>query len=136
MRPKHIVVLLDSNEDNRAVLKFMIETRGFEALTASSIPEAVLHCRHRNVRLVVAQLADAGHCGNPLVAQVKAINTDTTVLLLSDTVRAGELAYTADAFLGKMQQTPANVFDRVKSLTARKRGPKSVRPVIAQELVG
>jgi hypothetical protein len=51
------------------------------------------------------------------------------MILTSDTVRPGERAHRADAFLAKGCCTPSELIERIRVMSARKRGPrKAVQP--------
>jgi CheY-like chemotaxis protein len=73
--------------------------------------------------------------GNTLIGHLKEISPDTPMILTSETVRAGERAHRADAFLAKGCCTPADLIERIRVMSARKRGPrKAVQPVAARPL--
>ena len=57
------------------------------------------------------------------------------MILTSDTVRAGERAHRADAFLSKGCCSPTEMIERIRVMSARKRGPrKAAQPAIAPSM--
>jgi hypothetical protein len=62
--------------------------------------------------------------GNTLIGHLKEISPEVPMILTSDTVRAGERAHRADAFLAKGCCSPADLIERIRVMSARKRGPR------------
>jgi two-component system response regulator CpxR len=66
--------------------------------------------------------------GNALIGQLKEISPEVPMILTSDTVRAGERAHRADAFLAKGCCSPVELIERIRIMSARKRGPRKAVP--------
>jgi CheY-like chemotaxis protein len=135
MRPRKVVLLVDPDEVVLGIRKFMLTTRGLAISEATGSAEAIQIFTASHVDLVVTSLALDDMDGNELILRLKAINPLVPMMLISDTVRAGERAHGADCFLGKNDLTPSIVLDRIKVMCQRKRGPRKVLPVVTQEWV-
>ena len=136
MRPRKLILCMDTNERSLAVRRFLLETRGFRAIAATSLQQAAEILSTQQVDLVVAELRLPQFDGNAMIAQLKQLLPEMPMLLTSDSVRAGERPHQADAFLGKGNSSPAEMIERIRVMSARKRGPKrATQPRPAQLLI-
>ncbi len=124
MRPRKVILCIDSSERALAVRSFLLETRGFRAITASNTQQAVEILSTQHVDLVVAELRLPQLDGNTLIGQLKQWMPELPMILTSESVRVGERPHQADAFLGKGNASPAELIERIRVMSARKRGPK------------
>lgn len=124
MRPKKTILCVDDNEQALAVRKFLLETRGYRVVTASSGREALEIFQNRGVDLVLGDLIMPQMDGNEMVQRMKEIAPEVPMMLLSGTVKAFDRACHADAFLPKGACTPVEMLERIRVMIARKRGPK------------
>jgi CheY-like chemotaxis protein len=124
MRPKKIILCVDDNEQTLSVRKFLLETRGYRVYTALNGPEAITLFSSTQVDLVLTDLGLPQMDGNALIGHLKEISPEVPMILTSDTVRAGERAHRADAFLAKGCCSPADLIERIRTMSARKRGPR------------
>jgi CheY-like chemotaxis protein len=132
MRPKKTILCVDDNEQTLSVRKFLLETRGYRVLTATSGHEAISQFSSTQIDLVLTDLGLPQMDGNALIGHLKEISPEVPMILTSDTVRAGERAHRADAFLAKGCYTPTELIERIRVMSARKRGPrKAVAPTHA-----
>lgn len=131
MRPKKVILCVDNNEQTLSVRKFLLETRGYRVLAATSSQQA-LEVLERTVPgtldLLIADLLLPGMDGNELVRRAKQIHPALPALLVSGTVAAQDRALAADAFLPKGAGTSVELLERIRILVARKRGPKKHVP--------
>ena len=67
MRPKKTILCVDDNEQALSVRKFMLETRGYRVLTASSSAQALEIFREGGIDLVLSDLIMPLMDGNELV---------------------------------------------------------------------
>lgn len=134
MRPKKIVLCADANELALSVRKFFLETRGFKVLAAKSMSLAMKIFQGSPVDVVVVEQDFPGGGGNVLIGRMKALRSDTPMILTSRVLNCGDITHGADAFLGKNYNSPIDVLERVRTMCARKRGPKPAR-VVTQEMV-
>ncbi len=131
MRPKKVILCVDSNEQTLSVRAFLLETRGYRVISAATSQEA-LEVLERIVPgtldLLIADLLLPGMDGNELVRRAKQMHPTLPTLIVSGTVAAYDRALAADAFLPKGAGTAAELLERIRVLVARKRGPKKHVP--------
>ena len=109
--------------------KFLLETRGYRVLTATNGQDAITLFSSSQIDLVLTDLGLPQMDGNALIGHLKEISPEVPMILTSDTVRPGERAHRADAFLAKGSCTPSELIERISVMSARKRGPrKAVQP--------
>jgi CheY-like chemotaxis protein len=129
MRPKKTILCVDDNEQTLSVRKFLLETRGYRVYTAINGQDAISLFSETHIDLVLTDLGLPQMDGNALIGHLKEISPEVPMILTSDTVRAGERAHRADAFLAKGCCSPVELIERIRVMSARKRGPrKAVAP--------
>ena len=134
MRPKKVILCVDDNEQTLSVRTFLLETRGYRVLTATTSGEALdilEQTAQGTLDLLIADLLLPGMDGNELVRRAKQMHPTLPTLIVSGTVGAYERALAADAFLPKGANSAVELLDRIKVLVARKRGPKKQLPTQA-----
>jgi CheY-like chemotaxis protein len=129
MRPKKTILCVDDNEQALSVRKFLLETRGYRVHTALSAQEAIALFTSTQIDLVLADLGLPQMDGNTLIGRLKEISPEVPMILTSDTVRAGDRAHRADLFLTKGSCSSAELIERIRMMSARKRGPRKSTPV-------
>ena len=133
MRPRKKILLVDNNEQVLSVRKFMLETRGYRVITATTSAgalEQVEAALPGSIDLLLADIILPGMDGNELVRRAKQMQPALPALLVSAAVSNFDRASAADAFLPKGACSTAEMLDRIRVLVARKRGPKKqVQPV-------
>ena len=131
MRPKKVILCVDDNETSLSVRTFLLETRGYRVLAATSSQQAI-EILERTVPgtldLLIADLLLPGMDGNELVRRAKQMHPMLPALIVSGTVTTFERALAADAFLPKGAGSAAELLERIRVLVARKRGPKKHIP--------
>ena len=132
MRPKKIVLCVNDNQDELSVLKFMLHTNGYRVLASSSGEEAILLFTENLVDLVMADVEMPRMNGIELVNRLKQIASHIPMILLGDPKKLAGVTWSADALLCK-STCHAKLLDRIKVMSARKRGPRkgSMRLVAA-----
>jgi CheY-like chemotaxis protein len=128
MRPKKTILCVDDNEQTLSVRKFLLETRGYRVFTAVSGQEAIGIFSSMQFDLVLTDLGMPQMDGNVLIGHLKEIAPEVPMILTSDTVRAGERAHRADAFLAKGCCSAAELIERIRVMSTRKRGPRKALP--------
>jgi len=124
MRPKKIILCVDDNEQELSVLKFMLETNGYRVVSATNGQDAIAVFGENSVDLVLADYGMPQMNGNQLVDRLKQIASHVPMILLGDPQRmAGEM-HAADAVLTKKACSPQELLERIKIMSARKRGPR------------
>jgi CheY-like chemotaxis protein len=124
MRPKKTILCVDDNEQTLSVRKFLLETRGYRVFTAVNGQDAIQVFSSTQIDLVLTDLGLPQMDGNALIGHLKEISPEVPMILTSDTVRAGERAHRADAFLAKGACSSADLIERIRVMSARKRGPR------------
>ena len=136
MRPKKVILCVDDNDQELSVMSFMLSTNGYRVISATSGHEAISLFARTQVDLVLADYAMPQMNGHQLVNRLKQIAGHVPMILLGDPqVMSGEI-HAADALLAKKHCTPQELLERIKVMSARKRGPRkgSLRPAAASEL--
>jgi len=124
MRPKKVILCVNDNEQELSVLKFMLATNGYRVISASTGQEAIGIFAETQVDLVLADFAMPQMNGNQLVDRLKQIAQHIPMILLGDPQRmAGEI-HAADALLAKKRCSAQELLERIKVMSARKRGPR------------
>jgi two-component system, OmpR family, response regulator CpxR len=124
MRPKKVILCVDDNEQDLSVLKFMLSTNGYRVLSANSGHEAVSLFAENLVDLVLADFFMPQMSGDQLVSRLKQIASHVPMILLGDPQKMNGQIHGADALLAKKTCTPQELLERVKIMSARKRGPR------------
>jgi CheY-like chemotaxis protein len=124
MRPKKVILCVDDNEQELSVLKFMLATNGYRVVSATNGREAIGIFSENSVDLVLADYSMQQMNGCQLVERLKQIAAHVPMILLGDPQKmAGEM-HAADALLAKKNCSPQELLERIKVMSARKRGPR------------
>ena len=131
MRPKKVILCVDDNEQELSVLKFMLSTNGYRVVSASTGQEAIGIFTATTVDLVLADFAMPQMDGSQLVSRLKQIASHVPMILLGDPQKMGSDIHPADALLAKKNCSAQELLERIKVISARKRGPRkgSIRVV-------
>jgi CheY-like chemotaxis protein len=124
MRPKKIILCVDDNEQELSVLKFMLATNGYRVVSACSGQEAIGLFAEMQVDLVLADFGMPQMNGNQLIDRLKQIASHVPMILLGDPQKMSCEMHAADALLAKKNCTPQELLERIKIMSARKRGPR------------
>jgi two-component system response regulator CpxR len=136
MRPKKVILCVDDNEQELSVLKFMLSTNGYRVISASNGQEAIGMFAETAVDLVLADFAMPQMNGNQLVYRLKQTAQHIPMILLGDPQKMGGDIHAADALLAKKNCSSQELLEKIKLMSARKRGPRkgSVRTSASVEL--
>ena len=136
MRPKKVILCVDDNEQELSVLKFMLATNGYRVLSASNGQEAIGIFAENAVDLVLTDFTMPQMNGSQLVDRLKQISSHVPMILLGDPQRMGGDIHVADALLAKKNCSAQELLEKIKVMSARKRGPRkgSVRAPQMTEL--
>jgi two-component system, OmpR family, response regulator CpxR len=123
MRPKKVILCVDDNEQELSVLKFMLSTNGYRVLAATTGQEAIeMFSEATQIDLVLADAAMPQMSGKQMIERMKHIASHVPMILLGDP-QSGEM-HVADAMLAKKNCSSQELLERVKVMSARKRGPR------------
>jgi two-component system, OmpR family, response regulator CpxR len=128
MRPKKVILCVDDNEQELSVLKFMLMTNGYKVVSASTGQEALGIFAETQVDLVLSDFAMPQMNGNQLVDRLKQMAAHVPMILLGDPQRMGGEMHAADALLAKKNCSAQELLERIKIMSARKRGPRKGTP--------
>jgi len=124
MRPKKVILCVDDNEQELSVLKFMLATNGYRVVSATSGQEAIGLFAKTSVDLVLADFAMPHMNGSQLVERLKQIASHVPMILLGDPQKMIADIHLADALLAKKNCSAQELLERIKVMSARKRGPR------------
>lgn len=114
MRPKKVILLVDDNEQDLSVLKFMLATNGYRVVSAPNGQQAISVFAENQVDLVLADYAMPQMNGNQLVGRLKQMASHVPMILLGDPQKmAGEM-HVADALLAKKSCSSQELLERIK----------------------
>jgi two-component system, OmpR family, response regulator CpxR len=136
MRPKKIILCVNGNEQELSVLKFTLTTNGYRVISAATGQEAIGAFSSAQVDLVLAEMNLPQMSGDQLVHRLKKIAAHVPMILLGDPQAAGGEIHVADAMLAKRNCSSMELLERIKVMSARKRGPRkgALRTQPASEL--
>jgi two-component system, OmpR family, response regulator CpxR len=124
MRPKKVILCVNHNEEELSVLKFMLATNGYRVMPASTGHEAISVFKEAAVDLVLAEFSMPQMNGKQLVERLKTIAAHVPMILLGDPQAMNSGIQVADALLAKKNCTSQELLERIKIMSARKRGPR------------
>jgi len=125
MRPKKVILCVDDNENDLSVLKFMLQTNGYRVLTATNGQEAIaVFAREQQIDLVLTDTQMPQMSGRQLVERLKRMAAHVPMILLGDAQVAGGELHVADAMLARRNCSTQELLERIKVMSARKRGPR------------
>jgi two-component system, OmpR family, response regulator CpxR len=124
MRPKKVILCVDDNEQELSVMSFMLSTNGYRVVTATSGHTAISIFSGMQVDLVLADFAMPQMNGHQLVNRLKQIAGHVPMILMGDPQAMSGEIHAADALLAKKNCSPQELLERIKVMSARKRGPR------------
>jgi len=125
MRPKKVILCVDDNEQELSVTKFMLETNGYRVLAAANGQEAIaLFSAAPQIDLVVADTTMPHMSGGQLVERLKRVKSYVPMMLLGDAQPASAEIHVADALVARKNCSTQELLERIKVMSARKRGPR------------
>jgi CheY-like chemotaxis protein len=124
MRPKKIILCVNDNEQELSVLKFMLATNGYRVVSANNGQEAIGVFSDLPVDLVLTDFAMPQMNGDQLVRRLKQIASHIPMILLGDPAKMEDHLHGADALLAKKNCSAQELLERIKVMSARKRGPR------------
>lgn len=124
MRPKKVLLLVDDSDQMLAVRRFLLETRGYKVLSASSGEQALELFRQGGIDLVLSDLVMPNMDGNQLIREMKQIDPEVPMIIFSGHVKSFGRGSQADAFLPKGFCSPVEMLEQIRLKISRKRGPR------------
>jgi len=125
MRPKKVLLCVDDNEQELSVTKFMLETNGYRVLAAANGQEAIaIFASAPQIDLVLADTTMPQMSGGQLVERLKRMRSYVPMMLLGDGQGASAEIHVADAMIARKNCSTQELLERIKVMSARKRGPR------------
>jgi len=125
MRPKKVILCVDDNEQELSVLKFMLQTNGYKVLAATNGQEAVAaFVSAAQVDLVVADSQMPQMSGSQLLERLKRIAGHVPMILLGEVPAGSAEIHSADPLTVRKNCSVQDLLERIKQMSARKRGPR------------
>jgi CheY-like chemotaxis protein len=129
MRPKKVILIVDDNEQELSVMSYLLDIHGYCVMPMASGDEALMIfsgtlARGGVIDLVIADFAMPQMNGSQLIARLKQIASHIPMILLGDPKAYAGQIHSADALLSKRLTTPEELLQRIKIMSARKRGPR------------
>lgn len=135
MRPKKIILCVDDNEQDLSVLKFTLTTNGYRVLSAGNGQEALQIFSENLVDLALVDYAMPQMNGDLLVSKLKQTASHVPVILLCDPQKMNGRVHAADALVSKKTCSSQELLERIKVMSARKRGPRKGTQRAAQNAI-
>ncbi len=123
MRPKKVILCVDDNEQDLSVLKFTLSTNGYRVLSTTDPQEALRLFSEHVVDLALVDYAMPQMNGDQLVGKLKQIAGHVPMILLGDPQKMNGQIHAADALAAK-KCSSQELLERIKVMSARKRGPR------------
>ena len=122
MRPKRICLCVGTDAAALGVLVFMLRTKGYAVLEAATAEAALSVAGQNDFDLLICFNGIDGQTGDGLICKVKELYPEKPAILIRQTAEASD---TCSANAQVVQPWNAmELLERVKVMTARKRGPR------------
>jgi CheY-like chemotaxis protein len=118
MCKKELILCVDDEENQLAVRKLVLESKGYAVLTAASGQQALALLAQHQVDLVLSDHLMPGLTGTELARQIKAQMPELPVILISAVNEIPADAAYADLFMSKLDG-PMAMCENIASMLAR-----------------
>jgi CheY-like chemotaxis protein len=118
MCKKELILCVDDEENQLAVRKLVLESKGYAVLTAPSGQQALVLLAQHPVDLVLSDHLMPGLTGTELARQIKAQRPELPVILISAVNEIPADAAYADLFMSKLDG-PVAMCDNISAMLAR-----------------
>lgn len=125
MRPKKVILCVNDNEQDISVLRFMLATNGYRVLSAANSQEAIaVFATAPQIDLVLANATTSQMSGAQLAERLKRMRPTVPMILFGDAQAVNSEIHVADAVLARRTCSTQELLERIKVMSARKRGPR------------
>lgn len=97
------ILCVDDSEDILLICRTVLESGGYQVLTAADGPEALRLLHEHSVHAAVIDSAMPGMCGQELAREIKRIAANVPVIMFSSSERPAESSPDVDSYLSKGQ---------------------------------
>jgi len=101
-QPRPSVLCVDDSEDILLICRTVLESGGYQVLTAANGPEALRLLHEHSVDAAVIDSVMPGMCGADLAREIKRV-ANVPVIMFSSSERPAELVEFVDSYLSKGQ---------------------------------
>lgn len=134
MRPRRVVVLIDDQEKRRGLRRFMLDVRGFAVadVAPAELPEQKEELRVQWLDGADVVVIDASaSAARKLSARCCEASPETRILVITADAAWNDVC--ADGWIERKSATSGALYETVRKLAQRRRGPKkaSVRAATA-----
>lgn len=123
MTVKKTILCVD-DEHSLSIQKLTLETRGYRVVTCNTAVEALRIFNLGSVDLVLSNVELPDAPATELVKRIKALSPEIPVVLLSAQKWAFHTDAPVDLMLKKGAYAPAELFDGIRLLLVKRRGPR------------
>ena len=130
--PAKLILCVDDDEISLSVLAFTLRTNHYRVLTATNGPAAITLFAENDVDMVLTDHLMPNMDGASLVMKLKEIGPYIPMVILGDPQKMYGQVHSADVLLSKKRCSTLELLERVRIMSARKRGPRrQIRKPIA-----
>lgn len=127
--------MIDSDENTLSIRRFLLETHRYPVSGATTSAEAVQLAEECAPEVIVAAWPFAAADLGRLLNQLHEILPGVPSILICEYVSDRPEGVVADAVMLKGECSSAEILDRVKVLSARKRGPKKTVATVNRMMI-
>jgi CheY-like chemotaxis protein len=102
-QPRPSVLCVDDSEDILLICRTVLESGGYQVLTAANGPEALRLLQSHSVDAAVIDSVMPGMCGHDLAREIKRAAANIPVIMFSSSERSYEAGEFVDSYLSKGQ---------------------------------
>ena len=124
MRPKKTILCVASSEQDLSTLAFQLGIWGYRPLKAGTDSEAIQLLNQNQIDLVISDYIVSQKTGNEIIGRMKQISPHVPMILLGDPSKMNGVCLHADAVLHKKKTSAEELSERIRLMSARKRGPR------------
>ncbi len=122
MCKKELILCVDDEENQLAVRKLVLESKGYAVLTAPSGQQALVLLAQHPIDLVLSDHLMPGLTGAELARQIKTQKPELPVILISAVNEIPADAANADLFMSKLDG-PIAMCENIAAMLARAKDP-------------
>jgi len=102
-QPKPTVLCVDDSEAILLICRTVLESGGYDVLTAANGPEGLQLLKEHSIDVAVIDSVMPGMCGADLAREIKRAAADIPVIMFTSSERAHETGGFVDSYLSKGQ---------------------------------
>ena len=123
MRPKKQLLLVSANEDTVSTFRLVFTVQGYGVRAVATEAAAAAVLSDFLIDLIVLDGALADDRGVEMACNMKRLKPFIPLILMGDDMDGAPISR-ADAWVNETTITPAEMLERIKVMSARKRGPR------------